>query len=73
LRLHSASKLEPNHSHWYRTQTNTSSDDQGRIWFRYGHKSKVSRLAPAMALGVTDHVWSVTELVNAATTEAPDH
>jgi hypothetical protein len=24
-----------------------------------------------MALGVTDHVWSVTELVNAATTEAP--
>jgi hypothetical protein len=29
------------------------------------------RITPAMALGITDHVWSVAELVSAATTEAP--
>lgn len=29
------------------------------------------RITPAMALGVTDHVWSVAELVEAATVEAP--
>jgi hypothetical protein len=29
------------------------------------------RITPAMALDVTDHVWSIAELVNAATTEAP--
>lgn len=29
------------------------------------------RITPAMALGITDHVWSVAELVEAATVEAP--
>ena len=29
------------------------------------------KITPAMALGVTDHVWSIEELVAAATTEAP--
>lgn len=29
------------------------------------------KITPAMALGLTDHIWSVAELVAAATTEAP--
>lgn len=29
------------------------------------------RVTPAMPLGITDHVWSVAELVAAATSEAP--
>jgi IS1 family transposase len=29
------------------------------------------RITPAMALGLTDHIWSVAELVAAATTDAP--
>ncbi len=29
------------------------------------------RVTSAMALGVADHVWSIDELVSAATTEAP--
>lgn len=32
---------------------------------------ETTRITPAMAMGLTAHVWSIEELVNAATTEAP--
>jgi hypothetical protein len=32
---------------------------------------ETTRITPAMAMGLTDHVWSIAELVEAATTEAP--
>ena len=32
---------------------------------------ETTRITPVMALGLTDHVWSIAELVEAATIEAP--
>jgi hypothetical protein len=29
------------------------------------------RITPAMALGVTDHIWTIGELINAATPDQP--
>ncbi len=29
------------------------------------------RVTPAMALGVTDHIWTIGELIDAATTDQP--
>ncbi|HZS38148.1 MAG TPA: hypothetical protein VFF06_15025, partial [Polyangia bacterium] len=35
-------------------------------WYNLGHIHSSLRQTPAMALGVTDHVWSVAELVESA-------
>jgi len=36
-----------------------------------GRKRAALRMTPAMALGVTDHVWSVAELIEAAFKAVP--
>jgi IS1 family transposase len=49
-------------------ETRVVSGRPGRISTSYIERKNLSL---RMALGVTDHVWSVAELVSAATTEAP--
>ena len=40
-------------------------------WYNFGHVHSSLRVTPAMQLGITDHVWSVGELVERALT-APE-
>jgi len=35
-------------------------------WYNFGRVHKSLRVTPAMAAGITDHVWSVRELLEAA-------
>jgi IS1 family transposase len=39
--------------------------------FNFCRVHETLRTTPAMAMGLTDHIWSIAELVEAATTEAP--
>ncbi len=42
-----------------------------RVPIRRAHET--IRMTPAMALGVTDHIWTIGELIEAATTDqAPE-
>lgn len=38
-------------------------------WFNLCHVVETIRVTPAMALGITDHIWTIEELVDAALTE----
>jgi hypothetical protein len=40
-------------------------------WYNLGHVVKTLRVTPAMAAGVTDHVWSLEEFMDAMITAAP--
>jgi hypothetical protein len=33
------------------------------MWYNFGRKHQTLKTTPAMAAGVTDHVWSVAEIV----------
>ncbi len=34
-------------------------------WYNFGRVHKSLRVTPAMAAGITDHVWEISELLNA--------
>ena len=40
-------------------------------WYNLGHVVKTLRVTPAMAAGVTDHVWSLEEFMDAVLASAP--
>ena len=40
-------------------------------WYNLGHVVKTLRVTPAMAAGVTDHVWSLAEFMDAVLAAAP--
>ena len=40
-------------------------------WYNLGHVVKTLRVTPAMAAGVTDHVWTIAEFMEAALDLAP--
>jgi hypothetical protein len=41
-------------------------------WYNLGHIVRTLRVTPAMAAGVTDHVWSLEEFMEAALGAAPN-
>ena len=41
-------------------------------WYNFVRVHETTRITPAMALDVTDHVWSVAELIDAALAIAPE-
>jgi hypothetical protein len=40
-------------------------------WYNFGHIVRTLRVTPAMAAGVTDHVWSLAEFMEALLVNAP--
>ena len=40
-------------------------------WYNFGHIVRTLRVTPAMAAGVTDHVWSLAEFMEALLVDAP--
>jgi len=42
-------------------------------WYNLCHVCEATRITPAMALGITDHIWTIGELIEAAIMdEAPE-
>ncbi len=40
-------------------------------WYNFGHVVKTLRVTPAMAAGITDHIWTLEEFMEAALDVAP--